>query len=252
MLDPIFFHHAFWIRRSRLWHLRRGVALNAGFVNKVFRVLDRNMPPYRFNFFAQHKRPTYVFGNNGGQRRAWGGPYYRYDIDAQQNKLLCKLEGVCGSAAVVSYCCPTFYTKKELWTANSSGQILQRTNYAPPSRLANHHTYSFTEPGGRGKGHSEEEEIEGKTLEEMLALSNEVNHPQPVSQLVMLMGKAIREAFDELGDDSRFARELVASLLANAAQGAEGFSLADAVAHIIALRFAFGTSVMLMGGDDKR
>lgn len=252
MLHPMFFDDALWIRRRRLPHLRRGVALDAGFVNSVFGVLDRHMPPYRFNFFAQHKRPTYVYGNNGGQRQAWGKPYYRYDIDGRQNGLLCKLEGVCGAGAIVSYCCPAFHTKKELWSANSSGQILQRTNYAPPSRLAHHHTYSFTDPGGRGKGHSEEEEINGKTLEEMVSLYKEANPPQPVSGLVRVAGKAIREAFAELGDDADFTREMAAQLAADVDRDGEGFSLVDAVAHIISLRFAFGTSLMLMGGEDKR
>lgn len=253
MIDPfLYWDLIHWSGRWSFWDLQRGVMLDTGWVQSVFDFLDVEMPPYRFNFFAQHKRPEYLSRNNADQWKAWGAPYYRYGIYDKQNKLLCKLESVCGSAAIVSYCCPVFHTKKELWDANSAGQILQRTNYAPPSRLASHHTYSFVAPGGRGKGHSEEEEIVGKTLEEMVSLGNEANRPQPVSGLVRMAGKAVREAFAELGDDAKFAREMVAQLVADVDRRGEGFALVDAVAHIISLRFTFGTSVMLMGGDDKR
>lgn len=240
------------INHSRYWHLRRGVRLDSGWVKDIFDVLDHAMPPYKFNFFAQYKRPERLTRSNADQWGSWRGPYYRYKVEGNQNRLLCKLESICGSGAVVSYCCPAFHTKKELWDANNVGQILHRTNYAPPSRLENHHTYSFVAPGARGKGHSEEEEIVGKTLEEMIALGNEANKPQPASGLVRMAGKAIHQAFAELGDSAKFAREMAAQLLVDVDRGSEGFSLADAVAHVVSLRFAFGTSVMLMGGDDKR
>jgi hypothetical protein len=250
MLVPSLFDEIFFFLRRRPWHLQRGVTLNAGFVSRLFGILDSRMPPYRFNFFAQHKRPTYVFGHNGGQWKSWGSSYFRYDIDQKQNHLLCKIASICGAGAVVSYCCAAFYTRKDLWNANKKGLILQKSNYAPPNRLSRHHTHSFKDPGGRGFGHSEEEEINGKSFEEFFLAAGKDTPPQPASMLTISAGEAISKAFSEIGDDMNFARSTVASIIDDANSLEEDtYRLLNAVANIIALRFAFGTSLILMTGD---
>ena len=196
MLNPNMFHYFDWIGRRRFHHMRRGVRVDRGIVEELFGELDRSMPPYRFNFFAQYKRPEFMFGYRSSEMDCWKGPYYRYEIDAKQNKILCRLEGVCGSSAFVSYCCPVYYTKEDLWEANRSGQILERTNYAAPHRLANNHAYSFVESGGRGKAHSENEDIESRSLSEILNSGRESNPPQSISKLVLAAGAQIQAVFE--------------------------------------------------------
>lgn len=248
------FYHLGWTRRRWQEHRARGVALDTRWVEKIFDVADGCMPrEYRFNFFAQHKRPTYVFGHNGGQMETWGNPYYRFEVDEKQNNILCKLEGICGPSAVVSYCCPAFHTKNDLWLANRLGAIIQKTNYAPPSRLKGHHTYTFQNPGGIGYGHSTEEEINGKPFEELMRVATEHSEPQSASALTVKAGQAIKECFEDMGDDADLAKGIVSSLMADQPRESErAYSLTKALAHIYALKFAFGTSVVLMRGIDER
>ena len=262
MVSPHLLFDLFHFRRLRRHDLQRGVQFDANYVREVFNVLDAELPPYRFNLFAQYKRPEYVSRSNGREWSSWRRRYYRYEINIDQNDVLCKIESICGGASLVTYCCPAFHTKSELWGYNLGGTILEKSNYAPPSRLSGHHVYSFADPGGRGRGHSEEEEIEGKPLKDMLSIA--MDRPaQSAKQLTLQAGKAIKSAFAENWRSTFLARQIVSNLVGESASYPEpedsaaepiapqesAVNLVEAVAHIVALRFTFGTSVMLMGAD---
>lgn len=254
MVVPDILFETLYFRRLRRGDLRRGIKLDSGFVNKVFDIFDRRLPPYRFNLFAQHKRPEYISRSDGNEWPSWHQKYYRFEINPSQNSVLCKLESVCGAASIVTYCCPAFHTLDDLWSHNTSGTIIKNTNYAPPSRLSQHHYYSFVEPGGKGKGHSEVSDISGKTLEEMISETSK--QPEVTARsLILTAGKGIKEAVAAGSGNISLVRRVARDLIGDGDGGGkdEGDTrkLIEAVAHIIALRFVFGTSLFLMNGDDK-
>ena len=120
---------------------------------EFFDIADRYLPPFCFNLFVQHKRPEFIGSRRGKERSYWKRPYFRYDIDSNQQACLEKLEAVSGNDALVTYACAAFHKHQELWEHVTRSTVIQSSNFVRPADLKGHHRYSFDVPGSTGSGH---------------------------------------------------------------------------------------------------
>lgn len=106
-------------------------------------------------FYVTQPRPPYLPIWN-----FWNGRYYRFEIDPNQNRKLIDSEQALQGRALVRYATPCFSTFRESHAFVANGTIVQRTHFQSPSRLNNHHLYTYISPLRQGRAFSEPEDIE--------------------------------------------------------------------------------------------
>lgn len=148
-----------------LWRPLSGIGLQD--LDHIAEEISKDLPPYRFNFFVQYKRPEYVAGHRGGEWPSWGEPYFRYDLTTHQQEALEKLHVASSGRAAVVYASPAFWTSEELFDAAAKKRVIKKSNIAKAETLAGHGRYSYVSEGGFGVAHSEPKEIRNPTFEEL-------------------------------------------------------------------------------------
>jgi len=145
---------------------RTGVTVTRELWEGVKHNLDRIDVPYLFhaNLFIQHKRPDYLRTKKGGEFVFWDSPYFRYDIDENQNDSLTVLENNLGNSGLVVYACPATAQVDELRQFAEQGSLVENSNFVNPSLLSGHSKYTFILGGTTGRAFSEPKEISSLNL----------------------------------------------------------------------------------------
>ena len=245
ILNLFFGRRYFFPRRTP-----HGFILDRELIREFSREIDTMLPPLRFNFFAQHKRPEYVEGEKAQEREKWGQPYYRYRIQAHQQTVLSKLEQVSDQSALVLYCCPAFHKKEALYHHMKNGSLIQKTNYVKPSKLDNHSKYTFIREGSHGWAFSEPEEIEGNDFKSLLYQYEELPLLH-TSDLILKAGKLLEETFSTIEyKEHDLTRQIIKDMMQHVDfdyyQNDRYAQMAKALAHIAAMRFVHGTSLVFV------
>jgi hypothetical protein len=157
-----YFHYLMTYPRSRMRGLSRDDM-------EVFaQEFSDDLPPFRFNFFVQFKRPEDVFGPNGAERADWQSAYYRYKISTDQQATLERLHSISAGRAAVVYASPAFWTKADLFNAAKSRVVISQSNIISVDRLVGHGRFTYVAPGGNGKAYSEPVAIESPAIEQLI------------------------------------------------------------------------------------
>ena len=170
-----------------------GIQLSPDEWQKYFEIADHYFPPFCFNLFVQHKRPEFIGSHMGKERSYWKHPYFRYDIDSNQQVCLEKLETAADNNALVTYACAAFHTRGELWDHTTRSTLIQSSNFVRPTDLVGHDRYSFDAPGSKGLATSEPEIIEGQGFSERFRGHLDDNDPLPLSAIIRTAGKIVKE-----------------------------------------------------------
>lgn len=93
--------------------------------------------------YLQFKVPVWVHGPSGGQRGAWGRPYYRFAVKTdttsngqQQHNTLVDLANQRGpGAGFVYYCAPAFRANTDLMNHRTCGDVLENSVFPSPLAL---------------------------------------------------------------------------------------------------------------------
>lgn len=194
-------------------------------------------PTFRCNVFLQHKRPERLEGTRAAEWSDWGRPYFRYDLVTHQKQALEKLERQAGKSSLVVYAAPAFATLIELWAAIEARDLVNRSNFCQPSKVADHRRYSFADPGNKGIGHSEPREIVSFDFYEQLRSFPQQAEPIADNMAFLLrLGHQVDAAMEASpGFRNRFD-EVVGSLHAD-----PDSALHQAMASISAFNFVVGT-----------
>lgn len=189
----IFFYHFRYLMKSP-WGALGGIGLQD--LDHIAEEVSKDLPPYRFNFFVQYKRPDYVEGHRGGEWPSWQQPYFRYAITAHQQLALEKLHSASSGRAAVIYASPAFWTSDKLFETAAKKQVIKKSNIAKADALTGHGRYSYVAEGGVGVAHSEPEEIRGPTFEKLIELA--MDQPKiPFRDHVLKAAGAIERSLDE-------------------------------------------------------
>ena len=190
-----------------------GIRPSPGLWQKYFEIADRHLPPFCFNLFVQHKRPEFIGSHLGKERCYWDHPYFRYDIDPNQQDCLEKLETVAGNGALVTYACAAFYTSQELWDHTTRTTLIQSSNFVRPADLAGHDRYSFDVPGSTGLATSEPEIVEGQGFPERFRGHLDGSDRLPLSALVRRTGKIVQEAIGASAAPDRLFHQIISDVI---------------------------------------
>ena len=142
-----------------------GVYLDDIFWEDFREVIDKEIGlKFRFNIFIQYKRPEYMKSNRAKEFVYWRCPYYRYDIDIHQQKILRQIEQRFNEQVIVVYASPAFHTIKQLFDYFCKGKLIENSNYVKPSTLDSHQRWTYTNSGTEGLAFSEPERKESIKL----------------------------------------------------------------------------------------
>lgn len=180
---------------------------------EYFEIADCYFPPFRFNLFVQHKRPEFIGSHLGKERDHWERPYFRYDIDSNQQACLEKLETVAGNDALVTYACAAFHTSQELWDHTTRITLIESSNFVRPADLIGHERYSFDLPGSTGLATSEPEIVEGQGFPERFHGHLDHSDPRPLSAIIRTAGKIVQESVGASAVPDRLFDQIISDVI---------------------------------------
>ncbi len=144
------------------------------------------------------------------------------------------MESKIGSQAIVVYACPAFYQLKELWEASEHGNLIKKTNFAQPSKLAGHGRYTYLKAGNAGRAYSDPEDILSfdfsERIDNLIEARSEVGSNRT---FITQIGNGINTVILEVTGFRTLYQDIVTYL----APGAEGNELALALVRIDAFCF---------------
>jgi hypothetical protein len=208
---------AIFSRNPKFWDLwktagstsawRSGLILTPELWDNVERKLNEaDFPKFKFNLLVQHKRPEYIKSRAGSEYSYWNQPYFRYDLEQDQQGILYTLEKRVSSEAIVVYACPSFWTKKELFKFMHGSKLVENSNFVQPSILQGHKRYAFVAAGNIGRPFSEPTETSSfnllaeidKRFQMNLAFDN---NTQFLRKFAATVRATIKESGDRIQED---------------------------------------------------
>jgi hypothetical protein len=231
----------------RPWSRMSGIDRNE--INKLAEELSDKLPEFRFNLFVQFKRPEYVSGLRGAERKDWQRAYYRYFISTNQQETLEKLHAIAGGRAAVVYASPALWTTADLFVAAANKEVIRRSNVVSVDKLAGHGRFTYVEPGGHGKAYSDPVHIESPVFDEII----EAGLRQKSLRFNQHIKRAARQIEDAVKEDENAAQLLKLARLALLGDGEVGTDGATSesfwfsLATIEAFSDAFNVSFYAMG-----
>lgn len=230
-----------YVRRSRQMH-RSGIALSE--LDHLTEAFVKRMPPFRFNLFAQYKRPDYLRTRGAREWSHWRSPYYRFNVTPHQQRLLELIDAGSHGRAATVYATPAFWRASDLWQFVASEGILDNSNIANAGSLSGHDCYTYCKPGHRGIGHSEPEEIESPPLRQTVSIGVEANEPVEAREHIIKTADIIREAANA---DDETATLLKQAEEIGVVEAPRRSRVVKALITIIAFSEAFGISTYMHG-----
>jgi hypothetical protein len=232
----------FWpIFRFNLW---QGRELGRELFREWEDFAEDFFPARSFNFFVQHKRPHQSTAQ-GASGDYWKQAYFEFKIDKQQQMRLEKLEHALGAGAVVTYSCPAFMLKRELWAYEKNAKLIANTNFVSPSLLKGHSRYTFLKPGHSGFANEDPEIINGEPLRVRFVAADERSEGGLSSQ-ILNAGNAIHDLMSEEPEESAALYRLILERLSEVSGRISGGLLFQAIKRIVAFNGANGTSWVVL------
>jgi hypothetical protein len=198
--DPIFW--SLW----RAQNPKSGIRLSPKLWDFMKKHIDNDEFPakFKYNVFMQYKRPEYISSPRANEFKTWNKPYFRYDIDDEQQDILCRLEQKVSKCAIVAYACPSFWRRKELWRYQANRRLVENSNFVQPIVLNGHKRYTFVKSGKDGIPFSEPKKTLGiSLLEEIDKLSERQMPFESNSGFITSLYKNVREVVDKSSEEFR-------------------------------------------------
>ena len=180
---------------------------------RYFEIADHHFPKFCYNLFVQHKRPEFIGSHLGKERDYWQHPYFRYNIDSNQQTCLEKLETIAGNDALVTYACAAFHTSEELWTHAIQATLISSSNFVRPAKLTGHGRYSFDAPGSKGLATSEPEIVESEAFYERFQDHLDASDALPLSAIIRMASKIVREAVVSSAVPDRLFHQIISDVI---------------------------------------
>jgi hypothetical protein len=111
----------------------------------------QRLPQTPVTLILQFKRPEYLYGASAAQWGFWRHPYFRFQRQSEQQRVLAALERNVGEDALVRYAAPAFWQQAELEAAHVKGEVIGRSGFVSPSRLSRHRWWTYIAPGIDGR-----------------------------------------------------------------------------------------------------
>ncbi len=135
-----------------------------------FRHRDRNrLPTFLLNLFIQAKRPQWSNRPSKVLReKGFAGLYWRFDINADQQKTLELVADKLKKRTLITYASPTFHQHQDLFRHTRTGSIADHSTFPSVGALKGHDSWYYNLRGASGIAHSVPEEIKELPLEQRI------------------------------------------------------------------------------------
>jgi hypothetical protein len=233
--------------RFRRW--RRFIGMSASAIDEFGQALNDRLPPFNLNLFVQYKRPEWLGRRNATEWASWTAPYFRYTIEEKQQRLLEKIDRAASGRAAVIYAAAAFRTSDELFAHARSGMVTTHSNLASAARLTGHQRFTYAAPGHFGVAHSEPEDVESPSLDDLLRGAAD-SESLPFTRQMKAAAELIENALEDDSDARvlwRSAREaLLGGEFGDLSPRSRG-SWLDAIVSLIAFSHAFDIRIHAIG-----
>jgi hypothetical protein len=191
-------HH--WLPYERHRRRRRLTGIDIREIDHLFELESSRLPSFRLNLFVQYKLPKFIETKKGTEWPSWNEPYFRYKITQHQQVALSSLEHVSRGRAKSIYAAPALLTLSELVDARRRQRIIDQSNIVGAVGLSSHKVYSYLNAGFIGKAHSDPQNFEGPSIDQILATAKE-QEPLPLNRHIKDTARSIEKAISH--DDLR-------------------------------------------------
>jgi hypothetical protein len=108
------------------------------------------LPRQPISLILQYKRPSYLRSASAKQWHLWKRPYYRFERNMEQHKVLRRLEGSINDDVIVRYASPAFWQRCDLERNQFRQAVLESSGMVAPSILGSHRVWTYERPGSIG------------------------------------------------------------------------------------------------------
>lgn len=161
----------------------------------------------KYNLFIQYKMPEFLTTKRSRQWHYWGKEFFRFPITEHQQEALYSLSDSLAPNAFVVYASPAFSGRDKLEYYAQSSSIVANSHVVEASLLGaagRHQTYSYMDSKSQGYANSEPEEIEGRSLEFLVSLGDELN-VVPTSEFLISTSETVTQISSRLSTMDNFS-----------------------------------------------
>lgn len=169
-------------------HFLPGVILNDYSWDFAWRKINkRPLPTFATNLFIQAKRPQELkhLKNNlkihyqSLTNKKFGSPYWRFSIEAEQQKMLEKVSEKIKNRALIIYASPSFSKSSTLFQYIEQEKLIDNCSFPKAIHLKNHKQWNYDQPGTLGLAASEPEIIDEKSLFDQINILSQDSGVEP-------------------------------------------------------------------------
>lgn len=170
------------VASNRIWRALgvprpAGVRLLPALWPATRRPLPKELPGGVVSLILQYKRPEYLRGPRAAQWRLWGQPYFRFRREADQHRVLRRIESKLTNEVVVRYAAPAFWQRTELEQHHFTRSVLAASGFVSPTALGAHQVWTYVAPGVSGRANPASRPISFETAERLLSQITELLPP---------------------------------------------------------------------------
>lgn len=109
-------------------------------------------PSFRLNLFIQAKRPQWGTRPTAQVKRLGltDGPYWKFELDDNQQKVLQRLDRKAGKKALIVYAAAVFHKKTHLYHHTRLGTVAENSTFPSARALTGHRAWYYQQPGSKG------------------------------------------------------------------------------------------------------
>jgi hypothetical protein len=160
------------------------------------------LPPVPISLILQYKRPEFLRGGAAKQWSLWRREYFRFTRYEPQQRVLLRLERATHGDVLVRYAAPAFWEQSDLDVARLARLILDWSGFVPPSALAGHKVWTYTEPGTYGRANPAGPWTRFQSIEELLNV-DALDVPTRQAVSLDIPGGLLRRHLAVLGEAAR-------------------------------------------------
>lgn len=153
-------------------------------------VLD-DLPQIRCNLLFQYKRPERMERSTSSEWKHWHVPYFRYDVDQNQQKLLEAIHHSFAANVLVAYAAPATVDVNRLVQCSIERSIINNSNFKKAADLSGHRRNTYVHAGTHSVACSEPKTIRNidllETIEQLkqeTSLNSNLTNRQLIKEFV--------------------------------------------------------------------
>lgn len=217
------------LRFGHLYRYCKGVYINdiLHHVEQKYSIILRELPHIKVNMLLQYKCPKYLTKKNANEWFYWQKPYYRYDIDCNQQSLIQNIYDSF-SDVLILYAAPAINSAAQLYEYSIKKKIVKNTNFTEGYKLTGHGVNTYLRAGKTSCAFSKPENIESFDFEQLKKMYNIKNDIDNIEYCIRFSNQ-IKSLVDKFPDLSQGYKALLSIYTDNGELRVDNLLLVDSL-----------------------